>query len=401
MTSSPDPLDPTAAPRKDANLPMEPSIATLADALEHVRPRLSAELTDAAAVRAVAQVAGAIPATLSSFWGLESRLGVPEARVDFLWELRRASPGADLLAGQGPDSPARRQIDTLCAQSPTWAALRRFAESWLQDSAEARAILNIWLEADTGGTDDPLHLTKLLHKPCVFWGADPETPSADRALLARLPDLAKQIFDLHVDPARLSVAVAQLPDRAEVFQMGVMGARAGSVTRLCLRKIDPLETANWLTSIGWPGDADAVQAIMRRLRPMVGQIALNVDILPQGTGPKLGLELYRPGEGIDPAQWRPLFDTLTQMGLARTDKLAGLSAFPHQQRYSQSAALRRDPPLGYPVIVQNLHHIKLVMTGSTPVEAKAYLGVYRPGFDYSDFVGGQESGARGGWIVSS
>jgi hypothetical protein len=331
-------------------------------------------------------VAAAIPTALSTFWGLETRRD-PAGPADVPWELRRESPGPELLAGLGGQAPGAAAIDALCENAPVWRAppVSR-GVGWTATRA-AKAIINLWMEADIAGVCDPAKLREFLERPCLFWGADADQPGADRRLLDLFPGLARDVFGLCLDGRRLAAAAQSLPDTAEIFQMGVMGARTGAGARLCVRRLDPDATERWLGRIGWPGTPGAVAGLMWQLWPLVGRIVIDVDIVPGGTGPKLGLELYRPGDGIEPAQWQPLFDHLAESG-------------PHMQRYSRGAAFRRDPAIGYPVIVQSLHHVKLVVTGSAPVEAKGYLGIFRPGYDYSGFVGGRAAGGRGGWILT-
>ena len=48
------------------------------------------------------------------------------------------------------------------------------------------------------------------------------------------------------------------------------------------------------------------------------------------------------------------------------------------------------------MLATNLHHLKLVFVEDAAIEAKAYLGVYRPAMDYSPTEGGDEVGGGAG-----
>lgn len=378
-------------------LPPQPTCATLADVLDHCRPHIASALLDADGLRAVRRVAAAVPSELSRFWGLEVRLGEPQARADILWEVRRDGLGAALLAGQSAVEPAD-ELNQLCATAPVWQALRRFAEGW---DTQADAVSNLWLEVDAADAESDAALDGRLRRPCLFWGADPDREESGARLQALLPRLARETFGLAVDPDRLAAPLTALPPEADVFQTGVMGGRAGTVVRVCVRNVGVSAAARWLGDIRWPGDIEAATALISGLEPSLGSIALNVDLLPDGTGPKLGLELYQPFENPDPGLWAPVFDRLRAAGLARSDKLVALAAFPGRERFDQRAAIRGDAAgTGYPVIVRSIHHLKLVVVGDRPVEAKAYLGVYRPGIDYTGLLARDGSGDRDPWLLA-
>ena len=113
-----------------------------------------------------------------------------------------------------------------------------------------------------------------------------------------------------------------------------------------------------------------------------------MDILPDRVGAKLGIELYSAEQTLSMHTWRPLHDALLALGVARADKLAALADFPSFQQFRQFGAWLRTPPVGFPVIATALHHLKLVFAGDAVTEAKAYLAVFRPVFDYNEYNAG-------------
>ena len=203
---------------------------------------------------------------------------------------------------------------------------------------------------------------------------------------------------MELDRAWFDKAVGAIPESAVVFQMGFMGARDRPAVRLCLSNLDPGRQLRWLAAIGWPGDLGRLRETLAPLASVSGGILLDVDFLPEGVGPALGLEIYPAERTLDMEIWRPLFDELLALGLARRDKLEALADFPSYQRFRQQGAWLRDPPIGFPFLVTNLHHLKLVAAGRTMIDAKAYLGVYHPVMDYSSSLGHGADEEFGGWM---
>lgn len=365
---------------------------TLADLLAHLRGRIDAVLVDAAASASLARIARAVPAALTPFWGLEIRLADPAPQADILWEVRGATRGAALLAGTvaGQDD----DLAALCARSPVWRAMRRFARSWGGEGVGA-LVRNLWFEADAAAAGSDDELDAALAKPSLFWGP---VHGGDRALVAALPELARDVFGLSLAPAPLVAAAGALPAGAEIFQFGVMGARAGTLTRLCVRGIAEADTVAWLTAIAWPGDPSAAIARLAPYLAAAHSFAVDVDLLDGRIGPKLGIELYREPGDIDPARWRGLFSMLEADGLALEAKSAAILRYPGTERFNQSAVWRQRTGWGYPLLSRSIHHLKVVATPEGLVEAKAYLGAYRPALDYGAVFRTTEAGDKDAWL---
>ena len=387
-------LDPLVNVRREGDLPPQTSCDRLSDVLALVEPRLGAALLDEPGCAALHHVAGRIPAHLSPFWGLEVRLGDPAPRADFLWEVAQQSGGIPTLAGRNPHDPAADVTAALRQRSPFWREIGRFAEEWLDSEDWRRRLHNVWLEVDSATTSSDTTLDACLDRPSLFLGPARSVTGSDRELLGHLAALGRRFYGLDLDQARIDATADTLPGEAQVFQMGVMGAREVPALRLCVKGLDTVTIVRWLAVIGWPGDRARLCDTLVRLKPLCGEIALNVDILPDRVGPKLGLELYSARPTLSMDTWQPLHDELSARGLARADKLAAITDFPSFQRYRQVDVWCRTPPLGYPVLVTNLHHLKLVVVGDTVIEAKVYLGIYRPINDYSLNRG---NGLEGGW----
>ena len=392
-------LDPFTNVQKEEHLPPDTHDCTrLSDVLALVEPRLGAALLDETGRAALRYVADCIPAGLSPFWGLEMRLGDPARRADLLWEVTQGNGGIPTLAGRNSQDPAAEITGALRGRSPLWRKIERFAGEWLDSSDWLRRLGNIWLEVDaaSAGASPGAKLDACLDRPSLFWGPNRRVAGSDRDLLGHLARLGRRFYGLELDQSRIDAICNAIPEGGVVFQMGIMGSRAIPVARLCVKDLDAGMKERWLAAIGWPGDRTRLRDTLAELEPLCGEIALNVDILPDRVGPKLGLEIYSAERTLSMDTWQPLHDKLLAQGLARADKLAALRDFPSYRRFRQYGVWRRTPPLGYPVLATNLHHLKLVFVGDTVLEAKAYLAVFRPVIDYSPTQGHEMEGG-GGW----
>ena len=289
-------LDPFATREPGRALPPQTSCAHLSDVLALVEPRLGTALLDAPGRAALHYVADRISAHLSSFWGIELRLGDPVPRADFLWEVARGHGGIPTLAGRNPHDPAADATRALRRRSPFWHEIGRFAEEWLDSPDWRRRLGNIWLEVDSATASSDAALDAYLDRPSLFWGPNPSMAGSDRELLGHLAMLGHRFYGLELDQARIDAVASTVPAQGKVFQMGVMGARTVPAARLCVKELDPGTMERWLAAIGWPGDRAHLRDTLARMKPVCGEIALNVDILPDRVGPKLGLEIYGPGE---------------------------------------------------------------------------------------------------------
>ena len=363
------------------SLPREPSSTSLSDVLTLVESRFDDSLLDARGRSVLHSVSSQIPRLLSSFWGIEILLGDAAPRADFLWQVDKE--GADLLkrARHSRHDPATKLAGTLRDRSPFWQEFGHFAEEWLDNPKWLDRLLNTWLEADTASAPDAI-LDSLLDKPNMFWGAVSRQKNAGPELIRLLGTLGQRFYGMEMDAARINAVADSISSESLVFQMGIMGARTKPVIRLCVKNPDMGEHERWLTEIGWPGDKASLRKTLDWLCPLSGEIALNVDILSDKVGESLGIEVYSAERVLSIETWQPLFDELLARGLARAEKLTALRYIPWSQRFRQLGVLTRRPPVGFPVLVMNLHHLKLIFSRGELVKAKAYIGVFFPAYRY-------------------
>lgn len=352
---------------------------TLAEVLEHCRPSITGALIDPARLVVITGICERLPIQFSGFWGLETGLGDPEAQVDLLTEIKRGSARHQILAGDSPSV-----VDALCATFPAWAELRRFARAWaLPDHDAAAFVKNVWIELDLIAAARATPPADGLQQPSVFWGPD----RLGRDDWHRFEALAAFVSE-HFSPfpkalplARLEGAVRGLPDGAQVFQLGAMQSRGDVMLRMCVNQIDAATIPGWLAAQQWPGDVAALETALRVVGPLARTFALDVDFTAVGIGPKIGIECYQHWPELETAQWQPLLDHIGTLGLLRDAKRDAITAYPakttHTVRYQFDH--QHDDHM-FPVVYQNIHHVKLSFVKGAFVEAKGYLGVTRPGF---------------------
>lgn len=367
---------------------LAPDCQSIGDVLRLVAPRIRPELVDAIGMARLYHVADQLPAEIAPFWGLELRLGERAARADILWEIAQGNGSISALAGDQVPSPVLNR-------SAFWDDLSSFALDWRDGSRWKPILGNVWLEVDSASADGP-ELEGCLNKPCMFWGPNRQSKGTDRTLLAALSELGRRFFQLDIDNCHLMKFADALPDTATVFQMGVMGARDVVVTRLCLTGLTCSAAVAWLEQIGWPGDLATVETVWQTYADPLGEPALNIDLMPDGVGPKLGIELYAKENAFSTQPWDTALYQLESAGLARPEKISALRGLPFIEKYALPTWSPDGPQVIYPALSCNLHHLKLVIVGSVVTEAKAYVGVLRPPFNQTPTQGDEAEGG-GGW----
>ena len=357
----------------------EPNVdASLADVLQECASSISAPLVGPEHRAGLTDACRRLPIEFSAFWGIETALGHERGEVDLLIELKRGSPRHALLAGSAPS-----QLDTLCEQANRWTELRRFGRRWA-DQADPRAALvrNVWVEFDliaAASADPPFDA---LDRPSVFWG-----PAAigggDWPAFLSFAEFVREgfaPFPQLLPVASLERAVRHLPEGARIFQVGAMQTRGDVMLRLCINHLSPSDATAWLEMQQWQGDAQALNAALTALAPLVRVMALDVDYTAAGIGPKIGIECYAEWTTLDVAQWEPLLAHISALGLCVQSKRDAVAAFPAKTDHSiREQWQRTEHGMLFPVVYRNIHHIKLSFIDHAFREAKAYLGITRPG----------------------
>src|SRR5262249_28548220 len=150
-----------------------------------------------------------LPASASSFFGFECRLGETDAFADFL---------ACIAAGGGEREAWVRSLrPTAAGGSRIWSGLTDVARDWADPASELHTpITNIWVEFDLAGSSaDP-------RVPSVFLGSDELGPErSDAAGHAWLIAAMARLSGAPLGTERRRIignCIAALPTRGRLFQ---------------------------------------------------------------------------------------------------------------------------------------------------------------------------------------
>ena len=324
-----------------------------------------------------------LPGGLTTFFGFESRLGIAEARSDFLICADAEEAGRRVLAANSYDIDLPDEL----LKNPVWMNIRKFSTNWESEvSPLYKKVSNVWLEFDVEEE------VKDLPVPSCFFGV--HSLYGTNAVNSEHPHnwIWENALYLLLGK-RLSASVedniikcfAALPDNAYIFQIGLMLAREWDGVRLCIRNISVDKTIAYLKKINWPGNLDNLQQRLNHISQFLDRIDLDIDV-SNSIGHKIGLECYLQKQPQFEKRWFDFLDYLIVRRLCLSEKQKALFQYPGyiQEKMNPGlwpASLRKiSRILGYSyewVIFKGIHHIKLNYYDGEFQEAKAYLYVNR------------------------
>lgn len=316
----------------------------VAEVLRHLSPGLPPALVRPEVLGPIERFAAELPPVWN--WGmLECRLAPDDHVVDLLTCCSdvgeaRARMAASLDAG----------ALGFCVEDT-----RRQVEAWVRPPPAGPDSPQLWFEWDRLDRED--------NDPLVWWGADPgfftsDGSASDGALAEAC--LALQLGDIGAYRPSIRAAVEALPDGGRLLGIGSLGPRGRAAIRLFVQlpwhRLRP-----WLSTIGWPGDLDAVHADAARARSPQQPLFVQVECGP-AVGPYLGLEVQQTVAGFpsrpDRRDW---LRWMEGQGLATPDKCGAVLRWPGQEPMADGGILHRS------------FHLKLARQPEGLV-AKAYLG---------------------------
>jgi hypothetical protein len=359
------------------------AISYITEYLSLIKFYIPVELIDEEQWAKFELVGKCLPSAVTTFFGFECRLGVPEAKADFLICADASEAGRRVLAANAYDIDLSKEL----LQHPVWMNIRRFCTNWESEASPLYdKVRNVWLEFDVADEAPELPIPSCFFGPEYLYAAPAveERHPHNWVWQIALPLLSGRDFPASVE-RNLMLCFEALPQNAYIFQIGLMLARQWDGVRLCVRDIIPSEIVPYLTRLGWEGALETLQKLVSDLSQFAERIDLNIDVTDKIL-PKIGLECYLLRQPQVDENWNLFLDDLVAKGLCLPHKKEALLNYPGYIRRKMSPLLwpsnlqklstLLDPTHEW-VIFKGLHHIKLVYQDAHVQEAKAYLYVSR------------------------
>lgn len=296
--------------------------------------------------------------------GFEFRLGETRASADFC---------AVVAPGEALAEHYIRQAQAAPSGSPA-AALGHYLVQLGEPEAAPRWVAGTLLEydvaaAEAGQSAPGVFLRVRRARECggaQRWSARELTATVARAV-GWEPDQGEQLA--------VERLCAALPAGAEVAHIGAMPGRSPRAVRLVLQGIGHAQIAQLLERLEWAGPIPTAQAVLASLRELLPRFWLSVDVNAGGVLPRLGLELFRAGQGsreiagwwtTGRGEWRPVVEWLVDHGWCLPAKAQGLLAWCALDRFYARRAVY--------LLYKGINHVKLTFEEGSDVQAKAYAG---------------------------
>jgi hypothetical protein len=172
------------------------------------------------------------------------------------------------------------------------------------------------------------------------------------------------------EPASAAVraCVAALPQRARIFQLGLMFGRRPVQPRICVRGLlGPPERCDLLRATRGTGPPAGLESALATLGTPFDEVALSLDATGTGTG----LECYvtEDRRSARAARWSAVLERCVRVGLCTARERDGLIAWPGADPVGGSRLVELE--------ARTLHHLKLGARHGESVRLKAYLAVDR------------------------
>ena len=343
---------------------------TMAELLTHFRNRISPILIGDPEWDRILECTGKLPISMGALpFGFELPLHESRPVADF---------GASLASGTRTAAFFQERAQT-GEQDETARAISRLFRQMEAESSPLREIVGrkLMLEYDIGSARDgershPGMFLRPGERPiigsrgqvddvgtvvdalvsCVGWERNnAERKNVERLYLAQPEDTRMDSFGV-------------FPSRSRSIRLAIIGFKAQE------------ELCAYLENTDWPGQLSTVETVISRFkeRATIVGTGASLDVREEGLGPTLGLTLivkqrYTKDSRYwidDLTEWDPFLDALSCEEFVDPEKLNALAGW-------VSKATPLFGKSGRFVLLQGIHHIKLVISGDQLVKAKAYV----------------------------
>ena len=321
----------------------------------------------------------------TSFFGFESHLNSPDAYCDYQFAISSKRGEREILANHLQNG----NFPETFLQQTEWQKVRNFLIDWATPhSILYDNVLGFWFEFDM---DAPKNKPPI---PSIFLHTIPFRNNSvmDIKKYEWLTRYALPLIIGHSLPEKIEqnllLCIKKLPRGANICQFGIMLSRSIQGMRIVVNRIQPKEIIPYLEKLGWSHGTEELSQFIAELEKKVTRICIDIDILENGIGPKIGIECsYYPAkhDQYQPEpRWLSFLSYLVEKNLCLPQKRAGLMDFlpegtnqDEPQYYHQnelSIATKISSETATTVLVRQMGHVKIVYQPNHPLEAKAYFG---------------------------
>ncbi|WP_242051170.1 hypothetical protein [Nostoc spongiaeforme] len=239
---------------------------------------------------------------------------------------------------------------------PVWKRLQDICWEWcISDSFLNQRLMEIGLEFDVDGriSDIPNPGIFLVLNLDVNWNHQLLLEMAKRLLGEQkiTPQISKNI----------QICFDTLPEGAKIICVAAMLSRWSDILRLNVNGLLHHQISHYLVDIGWTGDVDELDEVIKNISPFIDNIVLSYD-MGDRVLPRIGLECYLLGLPQHNKRWYSFYNYLISQGLCSSDKSKAVLAWPEFSKQDKSA--------NYTLCT------KIVYQPGLPLEAKAYMGFW-------------------------
>jgi hypothetical protein len=299
--------------------------------------------------------------------GWEAKLRNPGSRLDHMICIKRRDGSLAGFQSWCDTPPGREKLN----RHPEWQRLRSFLVELKDEQPPYVHLDNCWLEFDLSDRRTNQEV------PSLFIGLEP--PLSNKGTSA--DDLAAVMHAMGLvrggpipEPIRGTLATcwSELPDRAEIFQLGLMLPRDIDWFRLVVRGCRQDQMLEYLYGIGWHGHQPRFRALIAKLCSFATSVSLAINV-GERLHPKVGFEChFGPIEPSVAPRWEAFFEFLVAQGLCHPSMWAALREWPgtctiHTPPHADTGSPKT-------LAIKGFNHVKVSYGDGFPLEAKLYFG---------------------------
>ena len=329
-----------------------------------IEDSIAKTLLSACHIKAVNELFSLFPLGITADFGFETRLANPEATCDLFFMIKKEQEGVAILAGNSHVAG----LSPILLNHPFWKKLSALFKAWTDpDSILFSKLEVIWFEFDYQVTSHNLI-------PNLFFSIkkeDKDSALAEWDSIHRVLDEIYRLLFGIIFPEELAGTLKQsilsLPDEARICMVGFTVPRKTEAVRVLVSGLKKDSLSDYLQSVEWHGDQDAVLKLISRYKRKFDYEVYNSHI-GAVVLPILGIEMYYK-ELRQPTwepRWKEAFDLLEQDELLISPKRLGLTGFVGRKIVSGLFGLR---------YLTGINHLKLVYSKGLPIECKGYFGI--------------------------